>query len=257
MEKNNTNKSRIYHHSKKNKIRLFILGLLLLFSGLTIILGNIGIIEMQTLNYIFSWQSLLIALGLIILAGNKKNWLFSSMLILVGAIFLYNEIYNLDINIKSVVLPVLLIGIGVSVLLSAFKPKKNKVYEAKVVNEKKASFYDNKHLNIDKVFSSLNLIREDLFAGGKMTLVFSGGELDLRNATLANELNILNIECVFSGIKIIVPDTWDIVIDSSSFIGGFSDERGVLSNEKIDKSKRLIIKANMVFGGGELLVNPI
>ncbi len=257
MEKNNTNESRIYHHSKKNKFRLFTLGLILLLSGLTIIVGNIGIINSQTLNYIFSWQSLLIGIGIIILVGKRKNWIISSMLILIGALFLYSEIYNLNIDVKSVVLPVLLIGIGTSVLLSAFKPKKIKVHKAKVVHKKNASFYDDKYLNIDKVFSSVNIIRDDIFAGGKMSLVFSGGELDLRNATLANELNILNVECVFSGIKIIVPDFWDIVIDTSSFIGGLSDEREVLSNDKVDKSKRLIIKANMVFGGGELLLDSL
>ena len=69
------------------------------------------------------------------------------------------------------------------------------------------------------------------FRGGKITAVFGGTELDLTKAKLAPGRTELEIACVFGGATIIVPDDWNVKIEVTPVLGGFSDSRKLTSGQ--------------------------
>ena len=58
------------------------------------------------------------------------------------------------------------------------------------------------------------------FKGGKIVMVFSGGEIDLTQAKAdGNEIH-LEVSCVFGGVHITVPKDWKVKSTANVFIGG-------------------------------------
>jgi predicted membrane protein len=95
------------------------------------------------------------------------------------------------------------------------------------------------------------------FRGGKVTAVFAGATIDLRNAKLAPGKVYLGVNAIFGGFKVIVPSNWDVQIEKTiTIFGSFSDKRKVESvdDENPNPSSTLVISSGTVFGGGEVLV---
>jgi predicted membrane protein len=90
------------------------------------------------------------------------------------------------------------------------------------------------------------------FRGGRISAVFGGMELDLTKAKLAQGRNELEIACVFGGATLIVPDDWNISLEVTPVLGGFSDQRKLIPGRTIDTTRQLVIKGAVVFGGGEI-----
>ena len=68
------------------------------------------------------------------------------------------------------------------------------------------------------VFSPLNkTYTAEHFKGGKIVMVFSGGEIDLTRAKIDGNDVHLEISSVFSGIEITVPKDWKVAPPRTSF----------------------------------------
>ncbi len=231
-------------------------GFLLLAAGTTLILGNTGVIDKSLFEYIFSWQSLLIGFGLLILSGGiRQHWFGSLIMITIGTLFLLDEIYQFKTGVANMIWPAVLIIIGIGVIVRIFIPKKsNTCFDKdnyKYEMDEQVSSED--YINVSRVFSGANLVvKSQSFKGGKASFVFGGGEFDLRGAQLAEGINILKIECVFGGVKIFIPENWDVSLETSGVFGGFADERRRVQIENVDRTRKLIIKGEAVFGGGEI-----
>lgn len=64
-------------------------------------------------HFIFSWQMILIIVGLILLAGKRTSGI---VLIVIGGIFILPKIFLLQGLTISFLLPVVLIGVGVAII---------------------------------------------------------------------------------------------------------------------------------------------
>jgi hypothetical protein len=70
------------------------------------------------------------------------------------------------------------------------------------------------------VFSPLNkAYTTEHFKGGKIVMVFSGGEIDLTHATADGSEIHLEVSSVFSGVRITVPKDWKVVSTANVFLG--------------------------------------
>jgi predicted membrane protein len=93
---------------------------------------------------------------------------------------------------------------------------------------------------LDKVISSKD------FRGGKLTAVFGGGDVDLREAqTTATEIE-LEITAVFGGIDIRFPKHWRVESNGVAILGGYSNKT------QGDGSVTVRVKGTAAFGGVEL-----
>ena len=64
--------------------------------------------------------------------------------------------------------------------------------------------------------------------------------------------NIIDITCIFGGTTIIVPESWNVVIEVTPILGGFSDSRKMRGDVIRDNTRSLTIRGTVIFGGGEI-----
>lgn len=85
------------------------------------------------------------------------------------------------------------------------------------------------------------------FRGGRLTAVFSGVTIDLRDAVLAPEGATISVDSTLSGIDILVPQDWDVEGDVEAVCGGIDEER--FSQTRLRGGPRLRVNGTVVAGG--------
>lgn len=237
--------------SNFNTMKKVVLGLTLALAGALLLGFNFGYLPIEYKDIIFSWPMILVALGVINLSS-RDNLFLGVILLAIGSFFLIPKILMIDINFRQVGLPILLIAIGIWV---AFRKKnsKNRAFKFEEPHNYEKS-YEKGKIEETNVFGGSRVVFEnEEFKGGEVNNVFGGSEIDLTGATLAEGENILEINCVFGGVKIIVPSGWNIKLRMDSVMGGFQDKRKPYGSfNELNSNKILIIKGTAVFGGGEI-----
>lgn len=233
-----TNNKELRQKTWKNKTVAF--GILVMVAGLALMLRNLGVMDRSISGIIFSWQMLIIVVGLINTFGHSKAWGF--LLMIVGGAFLIAKIYGVPLSFWQVALPSLVILVGVALLLSSVsffsKRRVDKVRDSDDVIEDVAVFA-----------GSERSIHSESFKGGKILAIFGGSKLNMSKVVLAPGVNELEIVCVFGGVSLIVPHDWNIKVEVFNIFGGYEDKRSV---SLVDMNKTLVIKGVTVFGGGEV-----
>lgn len=224
-----------------------VIGVLLIIAGLILMLKKSDVLPEPLDHFIddilFSWQMLLIAIGVITLIGSD-NKTPGIVLISVGGFFMIPELFTDFFRSFNFFWPALFIVIGVVLLINSKRIGTRLNYST----TNKADYID-----YTNIFSGAErqLITEN-FQGGKITSIFGGGEVDLTRSSLAPGENIIEITCIFGGTTIIVPESWSVILDVTPILGGFSDARKIRGDVIKDNTRTLIIRGTVIFGGGEL-----
>ncbi len=207
-------------------------------------------------RWIFSWQMLLIALGLFIgLRHNFKGpaWF---ILIIIGSIFLFNGFYP-ELQFRRYLWPAALIAVG---LYFIFRPKShgwhwhdkkdNDGYtvEGSFTAGEEKSYSSEDYVNITDIFggSNKNILSKN-FSGGEVVNIFGGTDLNLSQADIKG-VAVLNFTTIFGGTKLIVPSNWYIKTEVVTIFGGIEDKRQV-SPTADTPEKTLVLKGTVIFGG--------
>ncbi len=225
-----------------------LLGIILIVVGFMFVARNFGFFPFPVREIIFSWQMLLIFIGVLMLVARSNN-VAGVILILIGGFFLIPDIFNLPFHWHwhTFFWPVLFIVIGVLIL---FRGGRHRPYHLGEGEEQELS---DDYLDDVSIFGGGNrIITSNNFMGGKITSIFGGSTIDLRKANLAKGKSVIDIFSMFGGSKVIVPNDWDIRVDVVSIFGGYSDKRTPDPHIVYDASKQLVIKGVAIFGGGEI-----
>jgi len=235
-------------------------GIVLLFFGVIMLLKSIGFFIP---NWVLSWPVFLIALG--IYTGQRHQFRNPSsyILIIIGAIFLAEEIIP-HVNFGNFVWPVAIIGIGLYFIIGKKKitnwgpgydnQPDNLSWDKRVDEENRpipptdASSED--YFDIVSIFGGVkkNIVSKN-FQGGEVVAIMGGAEIILTQADIVSSRVELEITQIFGGTKIIVPPHWKISSDLVAIFGGIEDKRPILSNPAFADEKLLIIKGTSIFGG--------
>jgi predicted membrane protein len=200
-------------NQRSNKRAL--LGLVLVLVGVVVILANFNLFPFGLRPVLFSWQALLIILGVFFLLS-REGRTAGLVLIFIGGIFMIPRVlHGIPLGWHELFWPALLLGLGAILILRGVSRKHEPIEDG-------PDYIDDMS-------------------------IFGGGD------RLAKGRNIIDIFTVFGGCKFIIPEDWDIKIDVSSVFGGFSDKRSVRRDVPRDPSKELIIKGVAIFGGGDVV----
>lgn len=242
-------KSCDHQHHHHNPLKRVILALFLITGGTLAILGKTNLIPENIYEIIFSWQMLLIAIGIYQLAG-KSNSISGFILIAVGGVFLIPEFFETTISNQQLVWPAVLIAVGLIILFRGNKHWHKDVQMA----FKKGDINDKDYLNDNHVFGGGDfIVTSDNFKGGKVSSLFGGGKYDFRKCKLhESQENVLEVSMIFGGIELIVPADWNIKVEVDAIFGGFSNKKSEYMATNIDYSRQLIIRGSAIFGGGEI-----
>lgn len=224
-----------------------ILGLVLLFIGATLIANQFDIIPFRVRDLLFTWQSILIIIG-ILLVTRKDNNFTGIILIAIGGFFLIPELVDLPFEYRNLIWPMLIVMLGILLIF-----RSSSIFGGFHGGHIEHGFSDD-YIDEVNIFGGHDRkINSMTFRGGKVTSAFGGGTYDLTSAQLAPGTNIFDFVAIFGGSKLIVPADWDIKIEVVAIFGGFSDKRGKLPLQTSVPDKRLVIKGVAIFGGGEII----
>ena len=225
--------------------RVILGGILILLGGI-FLLNTMDILHFRFAHVVFSWPFIMLVIGVFILINTEKKFL-GGILSGIGALFLIPRIFpEVDYN-AGIIFPIILIVLGAYIIL-----KKRKA------DSESTPFSDPSQVNKDKIDDvsifggGTKIISSSNFQGGNITAIFGGSEINFMNCQLADGDNILDVLCVFGGTTIIVPKEWNVVINVTSILGGFSNKAIRNPSIVIDQSKTLHIKGLAMFGGGEV-----
>jgi predicted membrane protein len=240
-------------------------GLTLMMIGVLFLGFNFGILPEKLKWIVFSWQMLLIFIGVINLF--KRHLVSGVILTTIGTFFIiprvietYPQLFpGFNGDFTQVYWPLLLIVAGILIILGKiFGPKwgyewANKQYHHHHHHDH-YSKWENRGDNTfskNSVFGAgEHIVLDPVFKGGELNAVFGGITLDLRKTTLAEGDTVIDINAVFGGVTILVPETWLVEMHLDAVFGGFEDKRYRVDD--VDTSRKLIITGSCVFGGGEL-----
>ena len=242
------------------KLSSIVFGLLFLAAGVLLFAFNTGLLPIVYKDVVFSWPMLFIAIGFVCFFSRRK-WVGGIFLMLLGGFFLLPKLHieGLQFIAQNGLAIGLIVG-GVIVICKAIWARSFKHHHKWFwpKNEwhhsygSKNSRNDSGYIVRDCVFGSANeKIDVKNFKGGDIDSVFGSIELDLSEAQLAEGVNYLKIDSVFGSVVLYIPVSWNIEIQTDSVFGQFIDNRPKPEFE-VDENRTLIIKADTVFGGGEI-----
>ena len=230
-----------------------ITGAFLLLAGTGVLLKNMNV---GIPDWVFSWEVLLIGIGLFIGLRHHFKGPLWIILILIGGISLQDQLVP-GASLKQFTWPAILIVLG---LYFMFRPKSDGVRrrkyeympEAEEMKEPRAETYAGADRvdvtailgNIKKVVVSKN------FKGGDLTTFLGGAELNLSQADINGRIRI-DVTTFMGGAKIIVPASWDVQSDMVAVFGGVEDKRD-LRPVNVDPKKVLVLDGMCLFGGIEI-----
>lgn len=216
-------------------------------------------------GWIFSWETILIAIGLFIGFKNKfqnHGWI---ILVVIGSLFLADDVLY-DINLHDYIFPIILIGVGAMFIL---RPRKNNFSRFKnhpgYIN---SPFTEEKQNYTEPLFESSGNSNEEYveinaalggakriilsknFKGGEINCFMGGAEINMLQADIQQPVK-LEANMVFGGMKILIPSNWELRLDSTNIFGGIDDKRNV-THVITDPNKILTIEGTVIFGGIEV-----
>ena len=221
-----------------------LLGIILMGIGLFLIADLTDIIPWRLRDVLFTWQALLIFLGIVFLS-QREGKATGLILIAVGSFFLLPRFFDLPHYWRSLFWPSILILIGVIIIFTTGRRGSVFGHQRKITGE---NFLDDVAIfgGGDRVINSQS------FKGGKITNIFGGSKYDMTKARLAPGKNYLDVVMIFGGSKLIVPDEWDVKVEVTSIFGGFSDKR-VKTIVVRDPEQVLVVRGTTLFGGGDIV----
>jgi hypothetical protein len=232
----------------------FAWGCIILLIGLALFLNRLGVIPFNPLERF--WPLLLIVFGVMNLLSHSGRF-FGFLLITAGAALQLSSLGYIHLSFSDL-WPVAIIAVGLLLMWGSLETravmrgKALKDFQGKLRQVTDAAAYDPQTtLNAVAVFGGCERRVSGYFQGGKATAVFGGIELDLRDAELDGDA-VLEINCIFAGVEIRVPESWQVHSRSLPVFGGYEDKTRQPNVQEGAKRKALIITGMVVFGGVEL-----
>jgi predicted membrane protein len=230
----------------------FTWGAIITLGGIALLLYHLGIIPFDPVARF--WPLVLVVFGVMYLMTRSGRF-FGFLLILAGIVLQLNRLGLTHLSFADL-WPIALIAVGILLMWGSLETRGFLRAKAKTLQDFKdqvtGATVPLGMLNAVAVFGGCERrVSSQNFQGGKATAVFGGIELDFRDANIDSEA-ILEVNCLFGGVEIRVPDTWHVHSRSLPIFGGYEDKTRQPSNPAGGSAKTLIITGMVVFGGIEI-----
>lgn len=234
-----------------------------------LIIGGVALLKAMMFpipEWLFSWQVLLIIIGLFSgLRSRFENnvWI---VLILIGTVFLLDDFFP-GIILRTYLWPLAIIALGVFFII---KPRHRHFNREEQDNSntpdqgnsnmggsentfagKNQSWSEKDFIDSTSFFGGTkkNIVSKN-FRGGDITNIFGGCEIDLTQADISGTVK-LDLTQIFGGTKLVVPSNWLVKVEMDAFFGGVDDKRR-MQNVQGNADKTLILHGTSIFGGIEI-----
>lgn len=232
----------------KKTDRKLIVAILLIAAGALLMLDTFDISSIPLRYYILSWKSIIIAIGVIIIATRDKA-ISGYILIGLGVIAWLPSFVNYNISLGQIFWPALLIGVGILIISRRGRHGNHRRVTAKGSQANIDGYID----DVSIFGGGTKIIQSQDFKGGDITAIFGGSEISFKKAIISEEGCTIDAFVMFGGTKLIVPDNWVIKSDIVSIFGGLNDKRAIHPDENhTEPTAVLYLKGSVLFGGIEI-----
>lgn len=198
--------------------------------GLILAIGSILLLDRMDFLYfphwLFTWKTLLIAIGLVLGVSKKFEGIGWLVLILIGTFFMIDDIPGFPYDVDRYAFPVGIIVVGAFIVGRALwgpsrEARKTLTGDGLVTLDEGGEDY----FDITAIFGGAKRkVFSKNFKGGDATCIFGGTDLDLTQADIQGTV-VIDVVQMFGGVKLIVPANWEIKSDIVAILGGFDDKR--------------------------------
>ena len=208
-------------------------GALIALLGIVLLVNTTGLYDTSVLlDFV---PSLFVLVGLYALVVSRFRNVTGPLVVVAGA--LAWQLVAIDVVAPEEVgqfWPVLVIVFGLSVVLGRLRGQSVAV--------------GSEHVSTMAIFGGRDQrATSRTFAGGDLTALFGGVELDLRETEVTDRPARVNAVALFGGVEVVVPRDWNVQMDVLPVFGGAEDERPhrAEEHEEVD----LVVTGFAAFGG--------
>jgi predicted membrane protein len=222
------------------------LGALIIAAGLLLLARNTGLLTPTISRILFSWEMLIIAIGLINIFWRQSLW-SGIILIGIGGFFLLVNFYHMPFSTWKIFFPAILILVGLQMIFGVSKLKErfqNRPMFTNTVGSE--DFFE----DIAIFGGGERKVVTPNFKGGRVVAAFGGSKVDISHSNIAlGERPTIEVVCIFGGTTLVVPADWNIKLEVFNIFGGYVDKRIA---SIVDPNKTITVKGVTIFGGGEI-----
>ena len=223
---------------KSDTLTKLIIGGFLIFLGLGFLGDQIPGVNFGRIFAIF-WPVVVMLIGLYIILKTRSQFFIGSIVMLLGGLWLVDQFIDLPFSIWNL-WPLVLIVIGLRIIFPGKGGKFNYMNSSTVTDdtfESTAVFWGDSRK-----------IKSENLKMGKITAIFGGSEIDLRDANIAKDGANVEIVAMFGGVSVKVNENTLVKSDGLGVFGGFEDK----SAKPAKPNGTIVIKGSAVFGGVEV-----
>jgi predicted membrane protein len=235
------------HEVRRNTNTRKTWGVLLVLLGGLLIANAFDLLPYRLKDIIWSWEMLLIVVGIFSLLNNQSKVL-GIVLISLGGFFLIENYWDFPYYVRKAFWPSVVVVFGLYLIFSPPRYFRRRNRDKDNDSGESRDFID----EVSIFGGGERVVTSNEFKGGKTTSIFGGSKINLMNSQLAKGENIIDTFSVFGGTTLIVPAGWNVRVEVASIFGGFSDKRERMPNLVFDQDRVLVIKGLAIFGGGEI-----
>lgn len=237
------------HHRSRRKHRHsaaggFVFGILVTGIGTVMLLSTMGIVNARNI-----WAYLplfLVAIGIVRIVearGNPSGAAFGVILAAGGALWFLDNVGVLWFD-KRLIPSLAIIGLGLVFLVRAVERRR----AIRTADEPGgAPLSSDPVIHVFTMFGGAKRVIDAAdFRGGDAFAMFGGVEMDLRPAIIGDRA-VLDVNAIFGGIEIRVPQNWAVEVRGTGIFGGYEDK--TLHPPAGDAAPRLIVTGFALFGG--------
>ena len=229
-------------------------GVALIIVGVIIALDRLNVISFDVI--FDGWWTLFIIVPCSIGLFQRQNVTGNLIGVIVGVSLLavHREWLDWDF-VGEMIFPLVLVAVGVGVIFNKKEKetldeleKEERLIENPVINEEVgfSNTTETKKLNVFFAFSGgKSVVNGDKVTGGDVTAIFGGSDCDLTNAVFQG-VTKLNVNAIFGGVKLILPENVNVKINPTSIFGGTTNNRNSANNEN---APTVYVNAFSMFGG--------
>lgn len=213
-----------------------ITGVVVLLVGAVLLLNGLQVMNVGQFVHDY-WPLAIVVAGILVLINSWRSWAVAAFLIVLGGLYQLRELGTLSVEPWTVVWPLILIFIGVSLVFS-------RSYTGKRVTRAERD-------DVTAILAGSNVKNHSKqFKQSNALAIMGGAQLDLREASF-DKTALVDVFGFWGGVEIIVPEHVVVRNQMSNILAGTEDK----THQTTDKNSPVLTITGMVIMAGVTIRN--
>lgn len=213
-------------------------GAIIIAVGAALLLGALKVIDFGSILADY-WPVLVIVAGVLIFINDYRSWPVAGFVTVLGILFQLRELKVISVEPWSIVWPLIVIFVGVSLLFS-------KSYTGRRVSKSERD-------DVTAIMAGTSVVNHSKgFRQSNATAIMGGARLDLRKAEFDKDA-VVEVFGFWGGIEIVVPEHVVIRNQVNNIMAGTEDKT---RQETTAKSPVLTVVGTLIMAGVSIRNHP-